>query len=112
MDHGADHHRGFVTYTLLSNCNWLMLMQDVSGAHVLEKIVERGEKKDVIFLASCLLEFDSDKVSKLAASKNGSMVMRALLKHVECEEVARLGRSCGFTNRRSLGWKTSTMAPL
>jgi len=111
LEHGADHHRRFVIYTLLSNCNWLMLMQDVSGAHVLKKVLECGDKNAAIFLASCLLEFDSDKLSELAASKTGSIVMQALLKHTDCEEVARLGRKYKSPNRRSLGWKVHHKGP-
>jgi len=109
LEHGADHHRRFVICTLLSNCTWLMLMQDVGGAHVLKKVLECGDKNDVIFLASRLLEFEFDKLSKLAASKTGSIVMKALLKHTDCEEVARLGRMS--PNRRSLGWKMHHKGP-
>jgi len=113
VEHGADYQRRYVIDIILSN--WLMLMQEERGARVLVKVLVSGDWKDVVFLASCLLEFASDKVAKMAASKNGSMVIQALLKHTRCEEVASLRRLlCQATSRvpeQHPGWKTRHKGP-
>merc|ERR1712012_663221 len=95
LEHGADYQRRGVIDMLLPN--WQMLLQDKSGVYVLVKVLGYGERKDVAFLAPHLVKLASDKV--FTASKAGGMVMRALMKHKECGEVASLIRSCVCSSR-------------
>lgn len=80
LEHGARHQRNRQLIDVLKS-NFSVLMQAEKGPYVIAKLLQFGEREDVVFVVSCLRELNCDTVVQ---------VVQALPQRTICEEVASL----------------------